>query len=62
MGVVLPVAMAVGVFVPGGDAPGDVDDEVALKLPSQRGMIFQDSEVEKPGSCGRVGDDCRYRC
>ena len=32
--------------MPGGDAPGDVDDEVALMLPSQRPMIFQDSEVD----------------
>ena len=38
--------MAVTAFVPGGGAPGDVDDEVALKLPSQRFMIFQNSEVE----------------
>ena len=45
-GAVLRAAMAVTAFVPGGDAPGDVDDEVALTLPSQRSMIFQDSEVE----------------
>ena len=38
--------MAVTAFVPGGEAPGDVDDEVVLTLPSQRPMIFQDSEVE----------------
>ena len=43
---VLRAAMAVTAFVPGGDAPGDVDDEVTLMLPSQRPMIFQDSEVE----------------
>ena len=43
---VLRAAMAVTAFVSGGDAPGDVDDEVALTLPSQRPMIFQDSEVE----------------
>ena len=45
-GAVLRAAMAVTAFVPGGDAPGDVDDEVALTLPSQRPIIFQDSEVE----------------
>ena len=39
------VAMAVTAFVPGGDAPGDVDDEVTLTLPSQLAMIFHDSEV-----------------
>ena len=33
-GAVLRAAMAVTAFVPGGDAPGDVDDEVALTLPS----------------------------
>ena len=38
--------MAVTVLVPGGDEPGDVDDEVALTRPSQRPMIFQDSGVE----------------
>ena len=45
-GAVLRAAMAVTAFVPGGDAPGDVDDEIALTLSSQRPMIFQDSEVE----------------
>ena len=45
-GAVLRVAMTVTAFVPGGDAPGDVDDEVALTLPSQQPMIFQHSEVE----------------
>ena len=45
-GAVLRAAMAVTSSVPGGDAPGDVDDEVALTLPSQRPMISQDSEVE----------------
>ena len=44
--------MAVTVFVPGSDAPGDVDDEVALTLPSQRPMIFQDSEVEMRDRAG----------
>ena len=45
-GAVLRAAMAVTAFVLGGDAPGDVDDVVALTLPSQRPMIFQNSEVE----------------
>ena len=45
-GAVLRAAMAVTAFVPGGDAPGDVDDDVALTLPSQRPMTFQDSDVE----------------
>ena len=45
-GSVLRVVVAVAVFVPGGDAPGDVDDEVALTLPSQRPMVFQDSEMK----------------
>ena len=34
-GAVLRAVMVVTAFVPGGDAPGDVDDEVALTLPSQ---------------------------
>ena len=39
--------MAVTAVVPGGDAPGDVVGlEVTLTLPSQRHIIFQDSEVE----------------
>ena len=45
-GAVLRAGMAVIAFVPGGDAPGDVDDEDAMTLPSQRSMVFQDSEVE----------------
>ena len=51
-GAVLRAAMAVPAFVTGGDAPGDVDDEVALTLPSQRPMIFQDSEVEMRNRVG----------
>ena len=34
-GAVLRAATAVTAFLPGGDAPGDVDDEIALTLPSQ---------------------------
>ena len=45
-GLVLQAAMAVTTFLSGGDVPGDVHDEVALTLPSQRPMIFQDSEVK----------------
>ena len=44
--------MAATAFVPGGDAPGDVDNEVALTLPSQRLVIFQDSEVEMRDRAG----------
>ena len=51
-GAVLRAAMAVTAFVPGGDAPGDLDDEVALTLPSQRPMIFQDSEAEMRDRAG----------
>ena len=45
-GAVLRAAMAVTAFVPGNDAPGDVENEVILKLPAQRPMILQDSEME----------------
>ena len=45
-GAVLRPAMDITAFVPGGDAPGDMDDEVALTLPSHRPMIFKDSKVE----------------
>ena len=48
----LRTAMAVTALVPGGDAPGDVDDEVALTLPSRRPMIFHDSEVEMRDRAG----------
>ena len=45
-------AMAVTAFVPRDDAPGDVVDGVTLMPPSQRPMIFQDSEL---GMRNRVG-------
>ena len=45
-GAVLRAAMAVTAFVPGGDAPGDVEVEVALTPPSQQSIIFQHLEVE----------------
>ena len=51
-GAVLRAAMAVTAFVPGGDAPGDVDNEVELTLPSQRPMILQDSEVQMRDRAG----------
>ena len=52
--------MAVTVFGPGGDEPGDVDDDVTLTLLSQRPMMFQDFEVEmqdRVGALGTVVDD-----
>ena len=45
-GAVLRAAMVVTAFGSGGDAPGDVDDDLTLTLLSQRPMMFQDSEVE----------------
>ena len=51
-GAVLRTAKAVTAFVPGGDAPGDVDDEVALTLPSQRPMMFRGSQVEMRDRAG----------
>ena len=51
-GAVLRATMAVTAFVPGGHAPGDVDDDFALTLPSQRPTIFQDSEVEMRDRAG----------
>ena len=45
-GAVLRVAMSATAFASGGDLPGDVGDEVTLTLPSQRLIIFQNSEGE----------------
>ena len=53
-GAVLRAAMAVTAFGPGGDASGDVDDEVTLTLLSQRPMIFKDSEVEMKDHVGAL--------
>ena len=53
-GAVLRPAMAVTAFEPGGDAPGDVDDDVTLALLSQRPMIFQDDEVEMKDRVGAL--------
>ena len=41
-------------FGPGGDVPGDVDDDVTLTLLSQRPMMFQDSEVEMKDRVGAL--------
>ena len=54
-GVVLRAAMAVTAFGPGGGAPGDVDDDVTLKLLSKRPMIFLASEVEMQDRVGAFG-------
>ena len=51
-GAVLRATLAVTAFVPGGDAPSDVDDEVTMTLPSQGPMIFQDSEMEMRDRAG----------
>ena len=51
-GAALKAAMVVTAFAPGNHALGDVDDEVALTLPSQRPMIFRDSDVEMRGRVG----------
>ena len=39
-GALLRAAMAVTAFGPGGDAPGDVDDDVKLTLLSQRCLLY----------------------
>ena len=54
VGAVLRAVMTVTAFVPGGDAPGDVDDDVTLTLLSQRPMMFQDSEVEMQHRVGAL--------
>ena len=46
--------MAVPAFVPVGDAPGDVDDEVELTVPSQQPMMFQHSEVKMRDRAGEL--------
>ena len=51
-GAVVRTAMAVMAIRPGCDAPGEVDDEVALTPLSQIPMMFQNSEVE---TLDRVG-------
>ena len=39
-------------FGPGGEEPGEVDDDVTRTLLSQRPMMFQDSEVEMKDRVG----------
>ena len=53
-GAVVQVTMVVTAFGPGGDAPGDVDDDVTLLLVSQRPMMFHDSEVEVQDRVGAL--------
>ena len=53
-GAVLRAAMAVTAFGPGGDAPGDVDDDVTLALLSQLPMMFKAAEVEMQDRVGAL--------
>ena len=53
-GSVVRAAMAITAFGPGGNAPGDVDDDVTLTLLSQLLTMFQDSEVEVQGRVGAL--------
>ena len=53
-GAAVRAAMAVTAFGPGGDAPGDVDDDVKLTLLSQRPMMFQVSDVEVQDRVGAL--------
>ena len=53
-GAVLRAAMAVTAFGPGGDASGDVEDEVTLTLLSQRPMMFLDPEMEMQDRVGAL--------
>ena len=53
-GAVLRAAMAVTMFGSGGDAPGDVDNDITLTLLSQRPMVFQDFEVEMQDRVGAL--------
>ena len=43
---VLQAAMVVMAFGPGGNEPGEVDNDVTMTRLSQQPMMFQDSEVE----------------
>ena len=45
-GAVLQAAMVVMAFGPGGNEPGEVDNDVTMTRLSQQPMMFQDSEVE----------------
>ena len=57
-GAVLRTAMAATAFVPGGDAPGDVDDDVALDAAVSTTHNIPRFRGANAGSCGRVGDGC----
>lgn len=45
-GAVRRAAITCRAFVPCGDVPGDIDNDITLTLPSQRRMILKDSEME----------------
>ena len=51
---VLLATIVVTALEPGGDAPGDVDDDVTLALLSQRPMMFQDAEGEMQDRVGAL--------
>ena len=53
-GAVLLAAMTATAFEPGGGAPGDMDDDATLTLPSQRPMMFQEFEVEMQDRVGAL--------
>ena len=61
-GAVLRAVMAVTTFRAGGNAPGDVDDDVTLTLLSQRPMMFQDSEVEVKDRVGGLDTAVDHAC
>ena len=51
---VIRAAMAVTAFGPGGDVPGDVDDDVTQTLLFQRPTMLQDSELEVQDRVGAL--------
>ena len=53
-GAVLCAAMTVTAFGPGGDVPGDMDDDVTLTLLSQQPGFFQDDDVEMQDKVGAL--------
>ena len=58
-GAVVRAAMAVTVFGPGCDAPGDLDDDVTLTPVFQKTHDVPGFRDGDAGSCGRVGDGGR---
>ena len=50
--------MAVTAFVPGVDAPGDVDDKVAVTAAVSATHDILEFRGGDAGSCGRVEDGC----